>query len=81
MTRQLNLFKPHKSQTDILKAAFDRGEVLTVAEALTKYGIYALSQRVGELIHKHKYPVTSEMWITPTGKRVARYHKLLVPYG
>ena len=30
------------TQLDTLKAAFDRNESLTVAEALSRYGIYAL---------------------------------------
>lgn len=68
------------NQLDILKAAFDQGEELTVAVALTKYGIYALSQRCGELTRKG-YPVVSELVTTPTGKHIARYSKLRVAYG
>lgn len=37
------------TQADILLRAFYDGERLTVAKALNKYGVYALSQRVGEL--------------------------------
>lgn len=32
-----------------LLMAFKRGEVLTVGNALLEYGVYALSQRVGDL--------------------------------
>ena len=68
------------SQVLILQAAFDRGESLTVADALTRYGIYALSQRVGELI-RGGYPVEGQMIELPSGKRVKRYERLKVAYG
>lgn len=55
-----------------LLIAFQRGEQLTVAEALTKYGVYALSQRVGEL-KKMGWPIVSEPFDTAGGARVARY--------
>ena len=63
-----------------LKAAFDRGESLTVAEALTRFGIYALSQRCTDL-RREGYPVDSTMIELPSGKRVARYAKMVVAYG
>lgn len=68
------------SQLLILQSAFDRGESLTVAEALSRYGIYALSQRAGDL-RREGYPVISETEVTPTGKRIARYSKLKIAYG
>jgi hypothetical protein len=68
------------SQTDLIRAWFDQGGTLTVLEALQRFNCYALSQRCTEL-RKEGYPVVSELEITPTGKRVARYSKLLVPYG
>ena len=68
------------SQLLILKGAFERGESLTVAEALSRYGIYALSQRCGDLC-KQGYPVSSDWETTPSGKHVVRYSKLRVPYG
>lgn len=41
---------PHRgTQHRTLLDAFSRGEKLTVGEALNRYNIYALSQRVGEL--------------------------------
>ena len=55
-----------------LLAALQRGERLTVAEALTRYGIYALSQRAGEL-RRAGWPVISEMVKVESGKRVAQY--------
>ena len=55
-----------------LLAALQRGERLTVAEALTRYGIYALSQRAGEL-RRAGWPVVSEMVKVESGKRVAQY--------
>jgi helix-turn-helix protein len=68
------------TQIETLKAAFDRGESLTVAEALTRFGIYALSQRVGEL-DRSGYPTEHEMVTLPNGKRIARYSKMRVAYG
>lgn len=62
------------SQCEILKQHFDSGRRLTVAEALSEYGIYALSQRCGEL-RRDGYPLASEMVETPTGKRIAQYYK------
>lgn len=52
--------------------AFNRGEALTVAEALRKYGVYALSQRVGDL-KRMGWPIMAEMVAAPGGARVARY--------
>lgn len=61
-------------QLDILRRHFDAGGTLTVAEALTQYGIYALSQRCGDL-RSEGYPLDSRMIETPTGKRIAQYFK------
>jgi hypothetical protein len=60
------------TQCESLLAAFQRGESLTVAEALTRYGCYALSQRCGELI-RAGYPIRAEMVKVGPKKRVARY--------
>lgn len=62
------------SQLDALRQHFDSGRRLTVASAMELYGIYALSQRCGEL-RRDGYPLASEMVETPTGKRVAQYYK------
>lgn len=68
------------TQLNILKAAFDRNEVLTVAEALTRYGLYALSQRAGEL-RRLGYPLDDDMITLPNGKHIKQYYKLNVAYG
>ena len=49
-----------------------RGEQLTVAEAMSRYGVFALSQRCGELI-RQGHPVNVEMIKVQSGKRVAQY--------
>ncbi len=61
------------TQLEILADAFDRGETLTVATALDKYGIYALSQRCGEL--GKWYPVESKFVSLPSGKTVKEYYR------
>lgn len=68
------------TQAEILMDAFERGEALTVAEALGRYGIYALSQRAGELV-RLGYPVTIRTVKTPSGKMVSEYRKGPVAYG
>lgn len=69
------------TQLQMLADAFDRGERLTVAVALEKYGIYALSQRCGQLYREWKYPVDSRMIETPSGKHVKEYFRGGVAYG
>lgn len=59
------------TQHDILLAALKRGERLTVKIALDRYGVYALSQRIGEL--KKSHPIKSRIVKTLTGKRVSEY--------
>lgn len=61
------------TQNETLLAAFRRGESLTVADALTRYGCYALSQRVGEL-NEHGAGIESDWVTTATGKRIKRYY-------
>ena len=68
------------TQLEMLKQAFDRGEELTTLDSLQRYGIMALSQRVGEL-DRGGYPTEHEMITLPSGKRVCRYSKLRVAYG
>jgi len=63
------------NQVEILKKHFDSGRSLTVLTAIEKYGIYALSQRVGDL-KKQGYPVDGEMIELPSGKRVMSYRKV-----
>ena len=67
------------TQLETLAEAFDRGERLTVASALQQYGIYALSQRCGEL--GRWYPVESRTVATPTGKHVSEYYRGGIAHG
>jgi hypothetical protein len=60
------------SQKDVLLKALQSGQSLTTLEALQRYGVMAISQRMTEL-QRAGYPVKSEMIDLPTGKRVARY--------
>lgn len=60
------------TQLGILIRAFKRGERLTVAESLTRYQIYALSQRCGEL-KRMGWPVIGETIATEGGAHVKRY--------
>ncbi len=69
------------TQLEQLADAFDRGERLTVAVALDKYGIYALSQRCGELTRKWCYPVDSKFVNLPNGKTVKEYFRGGIAYG
>ena len=62
------------TQLEILADALDRGEHLTVAVALERYGVYALSQRCGDLF-RAGYPVESEFVKLPSGKSVKEYYK------
>lgn len=62
------------TQLEALRAHFDAGGSLTVADALRDLGIYALSQRCGEL-EREGYPVISRMIALPNGKHVAQYFK------
>lgn len=55
-----------------LLVALQSGERLTVAKALSKFGIYALSQRCGEL-RKYGWPVKSRTIETESGARVSEY--------
>lgn len=68
------------TQCDKLLEHFLRGGTLTVAEALSQYGIYALSQRVGEL-KREGVPIDAEMVETPGGARVARYRMGRIAHG
>lgn len=60
------------TQCETLLAALRRGESLTVADALTFYGVYALSQRMGEL-KRAGHPIKAERVSVGNGKNVARY--------
>ena len=60
------------TQLETLLQALQRGEKLTVAQALTQYGCYALSQRMGDL-KRMGWPVLTSTITTNSGKRVAQY--------
>ena len=57
-------------------AHFAAGGTLTVAEAVQKVGVYALSQRCGDLRRRGK-PVLDWWEKLPSGKRVKRYGLML----
>lgn len=69
------------TQLEKLMEAFDRGERLTVASALSLYDIYALSQRCGDLWKKYGYPVDSETITTPGGAHVSEYRRGGIAHG
>lgn len=63
---------PKGTQQYVLLMALERGERLTVAVALEKYGVYALSQRVGEL-KRMGWPIESKLIKTPSEKHISEY--------
>ena len=68
------------TQCERLLEHFARGGTLTVAEALEQFGVFALSQRVGEL-KREGVPIESEMVKTAGGARVARYRLGGIAHG
>lgn len=60
---QLDLLRecivPPHGQCFSLLVAFQRGEKLTVGMAMAHYGVYALSQRCGELRREYGWPIKS----------------------
>lgn len=60
------------TQLHTLLLALQRGEILTVSVALREYGVYALSQRMGDL-RRSGWPVESAMVEVKPGTRVAQY--------
>jgi hypothetical protein len=74
---QMELLNPCRipkqdTQHYALLRAFQRGERLTVAAALSAYGVYALSQRVGDL-KKMGWPIISRTVTTTAGARISEY--------
>lgn len=61
-----------ETQLGTLLRALQRGERLTVAVALSEYGCYALSQRMGDL-RRMGWPVLTSTITTPSNKRIAEY--------
>ena len=76
MASQLLLPQPQApkpgSQCKTLLEAYQRGEKLTVAEALSRYGIYALSQRNGDL-RRLGHPILGQMVEVSSGKHIKQY--------
>ena len=72
------------TQTAMLLQHLTQGQSFTVGEALALLGIYALSQRIGELKRQGE-PIKDEWVSLPSGKRVKRYswdyEQERVPYG
>ena len=66
--------KKKPSQHDLLRRHFDSGRRLTVRDALLEFGIYALSQRCGEL-KNDGYPLTSRVVKLENGKWCKEYRK------
>ena len=69
------------TQCELIQNYLENGGTLTVAEALSRFGCYALSQRAGEL-KRRGVPIVSEMIRLPSGKYVAQYSiEERIPYG
>ena len=62
------------SQLDRLEKYFKSGGTLTVKEAIEKFGVYALSQRSGELKRKRGLDIRSEWFQVSEKTRVAKYY-------
>ncbi len=60
------------TQSEMIYDHLSKGGTLTVAEALSQFGCYALSQRMGEL-RDRGWPVQRQMRETDGGARVAEY--------
>lgn len=61
------------SQCYKLLVAMQNGVRLTVAKALDEYGVYALSQRCGELRRKYGWPIQSRTVTTASGAQISEY--------
>lgn len=75
---QLDLLSPVRvpergTQCYELLMAYQRGERLTVLTALQKYGVYALSQRNGDLRTRYGWPIKSTTVETAGGAKVSEY--------
>lgn len=64
---------PKDSQCYKLLLAYQRGERLTVGSALSKYGVYALSQRNGDLRRRYGWPIQSRTVRTAGGADISEY--------
>ena len=66
------------NQSDEILRYLRDNNTLTVLEAIQRFGVYALSQRVGDL-KREGHNIESEIIKLPNGKRIARYR--LIPEG
>jgi hypothetical protein len=64
---------PRGSQCYELLAAMQNGERLTVGSAMANHGVYALSQRCGELRREYGWPILSRFIETAGGAKVKEY--------
>lgn len=64
---------PRGSQCYELLMAMQQGARLTVAVAMTRHGVYALSQRCGELRREYGWPIKSRWVETAGGAKVKEY--------
>lgn len=62
-----------KTQCEMIIEHLQAGNSLTQLEALRKFGVYALSQRIGNLKRDGGYDIVSQTIKTETGKHVAQY--------
>lgn len=62
-----------KSQKQALLDYLLQGNRLTVLKALNLFGVYSLSQRLGELRRFNNIPIQSRTITTPSGKRISEY--------
>lgn len=64
---------PKDSQCYRILLALQAGTRLTVGKALTDLGVYALSQRCGDLRRKYGWPVQSRTVTTAGGAQISEY--------
>lgn len=66
------------TQIEQLDQHFRNGGSLTPGEALIQFGVYALSQRAGQLRTEFGKPVVSAWEKTEGGARVKRYRYVMI---
>lgn len=62
-----------ESQCYSILLYLQNGGRLTVAKALSELGVYALSQRCGELRRKYGWPILSRTITVESGAKVSEY--------
>ena len=77
MSAQLDIpftrIPPRESQCYAILIYLQAGGRLTVAKALSELGVYALSQRCGDLRRKYGWPVLSRTVETNSGAKISEY--------